>query len=100
LRPTAIPRLDLLSRGQGTLPNVASSTAPLIALLNSVKAAYPLAFVAAGPIDRPAAATIAAKSDGAVLVIGLKSTPRSTAERAKRILTASGARILGGIARG
>jgi Mrp family chromosome partitioning ATPase len=100
LRPTAIPRLDILARGQGTIPNLGSSTAPLIALLENVKSEYALIMLAAGAIDRPAAATLAARSDGAVLVIVVKSTPRSAAEQAKRLLIASGAKILGAIARG
>jgi Mrp family chromosome partitioning ATPase len=100
LRPTAIPRLDLLPRGHGTLPNVVLAPAPLLALLNNVRIAYPLILIAAGSIDRPAAAAIAGRSDGVILVVGLKSTPRTAAERAKRILVSSGARILGAIARG
>jgi Mrp family chromosome partitioning ATPase len=97
---TAIPRLDLLPRGWGTLPNLAVSTAPLVALLQNLKTAYSLVLVAAGAIDRPVAETLAAQSDGAVLAVGLKSTPRLAAERAKRLLIASKARILGAIARG
>lgn len=97
---TAIPRLDLLPRGQGTLPNLAVSTAPLIALLHNLKTAYSLVLIAAGAVDRPAAETLAAQSDGAVLAVGLRSTPRLAAERARQLLIASNARILGAIARG
>jgi Mrp family chromosome partitioning ATPase len=100
LRPTAIPRLDILPRGHGTMPNLATSTAPLIALIENVKGVYPLVLIAAGDIDRPSAATLASRSDGAVLLVGVKSTPRSAAERAKRLLIASGARIFGAVARG
>jgi Mrp family chromosome partitioning ATPase len=100
LRPTGIPRLDILPRGQGTIPNIANSTAPLIALLDNLKSEYPLILLAAGAIDRPSAETLAARSDGAVLVVGVKSTPRSAAERAKRLLIATGARVFGVIARG
>ncbi len=100
LRTTAIPRLDLLPRGGGTLPNLAASTAPLVALLHNLKTAYSLVLIAAGAIDCPAAETLAAQSEGAVLTVGLKSTPRLAAERAKRLLIASKARILGAIARG
>jgi Mrp family chromosome partitioning ATPase len=67
--------------------------------LSTAKADYSVILIAAGSVDRPAAAALAGQSEGVVLVVGLKATPRSAADRAKQLLESANARIMGAIVR-
>ena len=66
---------------------------------DNVKGEYSLILVAAGSAERPLARHLAAQSEGIVLIVGLNSTPRSAAVRAKRLLESTSARVLGAIVR-
>jgi Mrp family chromosome partitioning ATPase len=99
VRSTAIPRLDLLPRGIGPIPATTESIAASKALLSTAKADYSLILIAAGSVDHPAAPALLGQSDGVVLVVALKTTPRSAADRAKQLLETANARITGVIVR-
>jgi Mrp family chromosome partitioning ATPase len=99
VRSTAIPRLDLLPRGIGPIPATTESLAASKTLLSTAKADYSLILIAAGSADQSLAAALAGQSDGVVLVVGLKATPRSAAERAMQLLESVNARIMGAIVR-
>jgi Mrp family chromosome partitioning ATPase len=99
VRSTAIPRLDLLPRGLGPIPATTDSLALSKTLLSTEKADYSLILIAAGSFDHPAVTALVGQSDGVVLVVGLKSTPRSAADRAKQVLESANAPIMGVIVR-
>jgi len=98
--PTRVPSLDVLPAG-GPVANAAELLSrPLLAeLIEAARASYDWIVIDAPPVLPIADAAIVSRSvDGVVLVVDVKRTPLEAARRAKDLLRAVDAPLLGVVA--
>lgn len=99
LRPLAAPRLDVLTAGP-TPPNPAEmvGSARMRALLATLRERYDFVVLDSPPTLPVTDSVILARdADGVVLVVKGHDTPRELARRARDLLAASGAHLLGAV---
>jgi hypothetical protein len=97
---TAMPRIDLLSRGAIRIPTAAGNSdqfdlAQLRQLWSDLKSDYPLVLVAAGHADNQTSLALAASCEATLLLLNLIRTPQNLALDARRRLQTAGARPVG-----